>query len=64
MTDTDFIPLLLVLGGFALLWDTRRDHARVRLAVTLDTCALLNVGISAALSRTSRSAYWPVTGSS
>ena len=41
MTDTDFIPLLLVLGGFALLWDTRRDHARVRLAVTLVPALLL-----------------------
>jgi len=41
VTDTDFIPLLLVLGGFALLWDTRRDHARVRLAVTLVPALLL-----------------------
>ena len=35
MIDDNFIPLLLVLGLFALLWDTRRDHPRVRMAVTL-----------------------------
>jgi cellulose synthase (UDP-forming) len=41
VTDTDFVPLLLVMGGFALLWDARRDHARVRLAVTLVPALLL-----------------------
>ena len=41
MIDENFIPLLLVLGLFALLWDTRRDHPRVRLAVTLVPAVLL-----------------------
>jgi cellulose synthase (UDP-forming) len=39
--DENFIPLLLVLGLFALLWDSPRDHPRVRLAVTLLPALLL-----------------------
>ena len=41
MIHENFIPLLLVLGLFTLLWDTRRDHPRVRLAVTLVPAVLL-----------------------
>lgn len=41
MIDENLIPLLLVLGLFALLWDTRRDHPHVRLAVTLVPAVLL-----------------------
>ena len=41
MSDTDFIPLLLLLGVFALLWDSPRHHARVRLWVTLVPAILL-----------------------
>lgn len=35
MTPTDFLPLLLVSGLFALLWDSRRDHQQVRAVVAL-----------------------------
>lgn len=41
MSDDNFLPLLLVLGLFALLWDSPRDHPRVRLAVTLVPAVLL-----------------------
>ena len=41
MTGADFVPLLLVVGVFALLWDTPRDHVRARIAVSALPAVLL-----------------------